>query len=448
MVDNWLPAGALEIDKLEITSYSNKTLDIRGMVEEFSVHDDIQKSFLTSTFVITDSLSLLTQFPIIGQETIALSFRTPHPAFTKSVTVNLRVIAIEKLGRMNSRNTRYILKCVSLEYVKDIRTKIRKSYANMLISDMVNKVFTEFINTDATQIAASTTEGTRTIVIPNMSPSAAMKFLARESKSTDYPASNFCFFQTADGFFFKTIDEMIVRKPATGPLPPVDNYFTTDFNTFSDTASPNSIGVSGSAGGSGGASRQTTKPFEFLKMIDFTFIQMEQYDKVTRVGALESLMRILDPAVQSYTTKTYNYFTDYDKFKRTAQNVDQKFMVQQNEYIVTGDSKQFLQITNQTQQNNYNPDQKVDFMQYDQASRGMLDNILVNVTIPGDSEKRAGQIVNLQFPEYGGTDDVIDKPNKFVSGAYLVTATRHIYTGSGYKTAMLCVKNAFEEEIT
>jgi hypothetical protein len=72
----------------------------------------------------------------------------------------------------------------------------------------------------------------------------------------------------------------------------------------------------------------------------------------------------------------------------------------------------------------------------------------VNVTIPGDSDKRAGDRINLQFPSYGATDDVKDLPNKFVSGRYLVTATRHAYTASGYKTAMMCVKNAFEEEIS
>lgn len=439
--DKSIPAGAIKLEKVVLTSYSGRTLDIRGLVREFSLHDNIQKAYITATLLISDATALLTQFPIIGQEMLTLSFKTPHSSFVKDITIDLQVIAVEKMKRTNSRSASYLLKCVPIEYIKDIRIAVRKSYGDMLISDMAKKLFQQYINSDPKKLTTSDTESLRTIVIPNMSPAEAMKFLASEAKSTDYPASNFCFYQNFDGFFFRTIDELIAPKS----FKTIDPYYTTDFNVSDDSQSP--LDLAASSGRTGGGSQQSTKPFEFLKMIDFEFIHLEQYDKITRAGGLESKMRIIDPALSLYEVKTYDYFTDYDKFKRTTTTTAEKFMLEQNEYIATGDSRQMMLITNKNQTNNYQPDQKSDFLQLSVASKGMLENIVVNVTIPGDSEKRAGDLVRLQFPEYGGTDDVMNKPNKFVSGKYLVTATRHAYTAQGYKTSMLCVKNAFEEVI-
>lgn len=440
MVDK-LPAGSIGLKTFKIKSKTGKALDIRALLVEFSIFDNIQKTFVTADFMLADAVSLITVFPIVGDETIEIEFNTPHPAFEKSIKLELRVIGIENLKRTNARSATYVLKCVSPEYIRNMTTKVRKSYGDQPISSMIKKLYEEYLKTNQDLNLNDESNGIRTITVPQMSPVEAIRFLSREAKSNKYPASNYMFFQSFEGFNLMTIEEMIKKNDTKGN----DKYWTTEFGFYDDASSPRDVAVA--TGHGGGASRQSRKPFEFTKVMHFSFPQSFQYDKTPRLGALESTMKLVDPVMSLYTEKKYDYFKDFDKFERTTTDHAHPhfFLPPDTDLIATGDTKVMYRLTNETQEgNNYGNDQKSDFIQYRNASMAMLENVVVNVTIPGDSDRRAGDTINLEFPQYGGTDDVKGQLNKFLSGEYLVTATRHIYTAEGYRTAMLCCKNAFE----
>ncbi len=159
-------------------------------------------------------------------------------------------------------------------------------------------------------------------------------------------------------------------------------------------------------------------------------------------------MRYLDPASSTYYEKRFSYLTDFStKLAKISRNGPNPILTGFNPYMGTGESRTEFRITNAGQQNEYGNDQRTEFWHYNVATKALLDNMTVDVSVPGNSDLRAGDIVYLKFPEFGATDDVIGKENRYISGNFLVLAVQNKYNADGYETVMKCTKNAYESPI-
>lgn len=436
-----LPSTSIKLDLVEINSITTgKLLNVKHLVSEFSIYEDLQSPFITCNIVLTDSLALSGWFPLVGQETIHIKFETPHPAFTRSVDITLDIIAVDKFKKANIRTERFVIRAVSGEHIRDWNTKIRKSYREMPVSAMATSIFDEFLAVD-NSLEASESEGNRTIVIPNMSPARAMKFLCREAKSSAFKSSNYIFYQTVDGFFFKPLDELI--RPLNDDESrstdrAKDEYFVTDMD----------IGNRSSPAPGGVWSPNTYKPFEFTKIMHFEFVNLFENRRTLKSGGFESTLRTIDPVTSNYLEKRYNYFEEGSALKYVTSGAPQTLITDgQNQYMKNGESRIDYTMEN-SHWNTENPDQKPEFLQFSNASFSLLDDIVLDVVVPGDSSRRAGDVIIIQFPEFGGLDDNLKELNKYVSGQYLVIANRYIYNTEGFKTVMRCAKNCYEASVS
>lgn len=436
--------GSIQIEDIILSNADQtKQVSIKLLVKEFNIFESINKCFVTASFVLLDSVSLITVFPITGEELIHVKFKTPTSAFLKSIDKVFRVISVRDMVRTKVREEGYTLVCVSVPMVKDMTRKVRKAYSNMLISDMVKKIGEEFLGITEFE-SVEDTEGNRTIVIPNYSPSKAIEFLSREAKSPNSASSNYVFFENCDGFNFKTTDEIIqpsqVRRRNAGRS--IDKYFASEFD-FTREGSPRSNIM----GGSGGGSQQSSKPFSFLRIMDFHFENIGNYHKGAQMGFVENSARFIDPLTSFYVENNYKYIDEHSSFKKTNQSKPGLFLSSKNDLTFQGESFVTLQPTNHQQNNEYSADQKILNLHYKIGASNIFENLIATVTIPGDSEKRVGQVIDLQFPEYGATDDIEGKVNKFISGEYIILAARHQYNHQGYVTVMTVAKNAYENDL-
>lgn len=442
--------GMISITSATISNFDqSKQIDLLPAIVEFNVFESVSSNFITANFMIEDSLSLTTILPIVGQEVINISFKTPHEKFKDSVDLMLRVVSLENLKRSNARTSHYLLRCVSPEMIANMNTKVRKAYSNMTIDTMVAQLSQEFLG--VTGIQTEECEGTRTIVIPNRTPTDSINFLCREAKSLKYPASNFKFFQNADGFHFKTLDSMIDPDNEEQPRKYLDRYFASEFSIDNQQEKVLQKTNVRPIGRYRKGSFFDTKPSEFLKILNFTFLSVGNYFKMTRMGAVQSKLRVIDPLTSYYQEHTYSYKDQSSSMRKTSTNGKSHDVLtpEADYYNQSNESRVFFLIGNKQQQNgNIEPEQKEDMFQLKMASEFLLENIVVSVEIPGDSTKRAGQTLILDFPEYGSTDDIEPEVNKYFSGEYLIASLRHVYNGSGYRTALTCVKNSYENEIS
>lgn len=445
MSDEVVP-GSIKFDAFNLTNFDQSlTLNIYGSVIEMNIYESVNQPFVTADVFVDDSLSLPTQFPIVGQEILQITFKTPHPSFIKNVSMVFNVVGIKDMTRDKARNAKYVLKCVAPQEIKDWNTRVRKSYREQPIQEIVPQLAKDFLGIEEMKTVGET-DGNRTIVIPNLHPSEAMKFLAREAKSATYKPSNFYFFQNCDGFHFQTLDSMIQRKgPAMTDVrrsgSSVDKYFGSEFNfKHGSPAESTSVG--------GGRGQSSTKPYDWLRLQNIDFLNIGDYEVAVKSGALENKVRVIDPVMSLYEETGWSYFKNYSEFTKTTQSSANPILTESNPYISGGDTNiQYFQ-TNKGQTNDYSPEQKHEMLGGKIATSALLNNILVNISIPGDSEKRVGQVIDLQIPEYGATDDIETQINKHFSGEYLILSLRHIWNHGGYSTVMLCGKNAYEKAIT
>jgi len=465
-----LAAGSIKLETITIKSEVTKdTIDLKSIVTEFNIYESISAPFITADLVIGDALALTTKLPIIGQEEVEIKFKTPDPSISNSINLKLRVVRIQELTRTNQRTMQYVIKLASEEYFSDLNTKISKAFVGKTISDMIKDIGTYSLQMDRGKVLyASETEGERTIVIPNMAPTKAINFLCKEAKSPRYPASNFIFFENCNGFQFKTVDELIIapypdlRNPSTpNTTPPADGSpgsspeiggnspesRQTNIDYYYATDKDFNKGGADSVEWRGGV--QSKKPFELQKINGFRFVSLFNNDLTTIRGGFETRYMYLNPVLSTYEERTYDYFKNfYDLEHTTATNEGQLLTDKNLNISKSGDSHQIFVMTNKGETDTMLLDQKTDFLHLKVGSLGLLEDIVVDVDIPGDTDRRAGDLVRMQFPEFGATDDVKGKINKFVSGDYLVVAIRHHYNGeNGYRCIMSCMKNCYETDI-
>lgn len=439
--------GGIQFESLLLINHDqSKTINILPIVYEMNIFESINRPFVTASFIIDDALSLHTQFPIIGQEQIYVKFKTPGSAFLKSIELMLRVVSIQDYKREKIRESSYIINCVSPAMIKDMNTKIRKAYQNMRLSDMASSVLIDYLGGEFIKVDPSI--GERTIIVPNMSPSNAIKMFARLAKSEKYESSPYYFYQTCDGFYFRTSNDIIdpVNKTKYSDGSSIDKYYGMDFD-FPKGVSPRDVAMVTGGGYSGGGAFRSTKPYEFLKIKSFNFHNMGNYADGFKMGYLENRIAFIDPVTSFYQEKQYDYIRDNDSFKKTSQSQASMFLTRNNDYIKDGEGFVLFEPTNHTQVNTYGNDQRYEVLNQKIGVKNLFNNINATVTIPGDSEKRAGDVVDLEFPEYGATDDVEGELNKFISGEYIILAIRHVYNINGYETVMDVSKNAYEQSI-
>jgi hypothetical protein len=438
--------GFLQIEKLELQGKKQK-LDIRLITEELNIFENIATPFMTAELIVNDVTSLFTLFPLTGEETLDVQFTIPMACFEKKpFKKKFRVISIQDVVTGTKvRQVKYALRCQDVEAFADWTKRVRKSYADKPIHEMVKDLTQSYLGIQADKIEIANTEGLRTIVIPNMAPSEALHFLAREAKAANnHVPSNFVFYSSAEKYRFITIEELITKRPE-------DKYFATEKNYFpNDNLScpappllgPLTVGDVADAMNGGGSGR---KPYEFMKMTDYKFLNIFDLENNLRRGSFDCTVFAIDPPMSKFTKQTYNYIQDYDKFQRTEKEAG-KFIFDDSALgKLKGESHERFIITDKFS-NKQTPDLKTDFLHYLAASVSMLDYVALEITTPGDPTRRAGDIVRIGFPEYSDFDETQKEENAYLSGDYIVTAVRHFYSitnGVGYQLVMQVMKNCY-----
>jgi hypothetical protein len=429
--------------------FSNQKIDITDLIDEVAIYENIMRPFVTCSVFIHDATSLMTLFPLTGDETLTFELAIPMPCFPEPYSVTLRVTGINDVVMDDKpRSSHYVIRAWSPEAIQDWTTTIRKSYSGMPVSDMVKKVAKTYLNIDDKKLKASASQGNRTIVIPNMHPSKALKFLSREAQSQQYPASNFVFYSDSKGYYFKTVEEMMTGQTK-------DKYFLTEKNYFpnSDVAcsapslsgglqvDPNILDTIKTTGAQQGAAG---KPFEWMKVSAVKIENTFDLENHIKMGAFDNSVTSLDPNVSLIGTKTYNYVQDYQKFQRTDKAAAKMTFQQSALNKLKGFSHMRFQITDHPH-NKTDPDTKDDFLHLMVASGAMLTFVKITITVPGDPTRHVGDVIRIGFPEFSAFDETIKEENGFLSGDYLVTELRNMWsrTGNGYQLMMTCVKNCY-----
>ncbi len=387
-------ATDFSLDQLVLIGTSGTPVDIRQIVYELNLSEDLFGNTMSGAILINDTQNLINILPIIGMEFLVVTVSKPSSPWKLDKV--FRVYKITDRKKLSSGSESYILHFCSEEAILSESQKISKSYKGQTVSSIIKDVCSTFLKIDSKKFpstAITETQGNFDVVIPYWTPFYTINWLSRMARTAQAPGCSFVFFEDSEGYHFSSIELLSQQEPLQsinfGPM-----NFHGEKNEKSDTelryegaytfelvSSPDMIRSFGTGAYSGK-----------LTMIDL----LSQKISVSSVNAASLF-------AQTKHTNPYNYIhmgqdrtklpvtEHHDAFFRVAASFlkPDTWMIQRNSYL------------------------------------SGLHNFQLKIEIPGNMYMRVGQVVTVNLPS-GAITSKDEKPiDDVYSGNYLITAINH-----------------------
>jgi len=230
-------------------------LNVPGVLAQLNVFEDLFSNVLKGQLTFVDTQGLAEAIPLIGDETLIISFLTPGGEGTQitaeSTVGDSRTVAEEtvrqrfkiydcKETKIQNRVRSYQLFFVSEEYVTSSKIKVSKGYSgqkySFIVDDVMNKINKNIKSDYRKNIYIEETSTPQNIIVPNWSPFHAINFCASRSLSDDATpqdqtnasvnptpralGSLFVFYEKlGTGFFYESIETMIGKQKSQDNIP-------------------------------------------------------------------------------------------------------------------------------------------------------------------------------------------------------------------------------------
>lgn len=397
------------------------SVDIRGQIISLSIFEDVEQPTMTADIVMMDSINLLQDFPIVGEEVLNLSFYTPQRENPTRLTFN--VYSVE--GQTNSptsKGSSYVLKCVSPLHYFNAKNIIEKSYET-IVSEVVTDILanaTSTVDVAKLRVNIEPTKGLIPLTISKMRPFEAVDFLRQRAVSEEFASGGaYLFFENQYGVHFRSVEHLMKEGK-------------------------NSIGSKKFTYAPGVKFDKTRQAFEMRNIINY--VALGKFDSINKIqkGTFNTDVEFFDIHTKDYGSSNFsiseksNIFSTTDKKGRMPNSAT--FI---NKHDKTTAVKYFVPRDTSKGQ---------DYMDVTLGSKNALAQLInqqqVRILVPGDNYLSVGDIVDLGLPEVSGTTER-KSTDRLSSGNYLVTKLRHTITmeeGGKPKhyTSMDCAKIGYK----
>lgn len=414
-------AGEFLIEECKIISTTGKTYDIVELVEEINVFENIYTAAVTGDIVIKDTTNIIQNFPIIGEERLALKLQTPQSVPEPETTIDftLSPLIIYKINsqRQDGETAQVIsLQFGSAEAFRNTTTRVSQSYSGQP-NEIVEKILRDetYLKSKKTFYYEPTANLTK-VVFPNLRPFKCIGHLTNISNSGVNNASpSYLFYETTKGFHFRTFDSMCREEPKfyfkENVGAQLNDKGVVDVQLNLDTI-VNYQRIS---------SKDTIKNLN-SGMISSKLITHDVYNKrvdLYKYDYLDNFDRDVHPD-NGESTPIISESKDPDTFKSLTENEDTKLFV-----VSTASGYSFEEGGNYP----YQSDNKNQTLQRKVARKQQFENgYILNLEINGQTFIQAGDKINLEIGASSTLTD--DKDDAQLSGNYIVTHLRHTFTKS------------------
>ena len=444
---------------VKLYNYKGDFEDITDNVVNINIFESIFNSTMTGTLTFGDVNSIVERLPVIGKEFLEFKIRTPvqyngeYGGEINAVNHKFFVYKISVQEQVSARNQLVELSFCSVEMLKNSRVRVSKAYDGSY-ERAVQEIFkSKTILNSKKPLHLERTRLNQKVVVPNLRPFDAIKMFTSRSLSTISNSASFLFYETTQGFHFRSLDSMF-RDLKSG-VGPSSSMFTYSLET---SGQPNPSTTTGDAF----ASLQRVYKHKFINTMD-TIMD-------SRSGMMSSKLITYDGFDKTFNTKEFRYSKDYFTLPHLEQDSESEFPPS---YSIIPDTPADYteEITNKQGLNNIYTDytdgktmfmsntSKVHNTNLDSGYHAentvqsrihtleILDKIKLNLTVPGNTHINAGQVVTVTVPSYAlETYEKAQKQyNRFLTGRYLVTDLRHNidFTNQKHRTVLTLSKETY-----
>ena len=413
--------GAFELSDVILISYQSfdgagtpKRLSIRSLVQEISIYESLDGKFLSGDMTLLDGTNAIQTLPITGFERVEFFFRTPgtDKGFDFSVKTGhpMFVYSLKNRAGVNPRSQIYTLKFVSMEAIRDHQTRISQAFTGQ-IDQMVTDICFNYLKTKK-DLVVEDTKSNHKFVMPRLKPSNAIEQIRKNARSLHFENSGFLFFENGDGFNFKSYEGLFCKKDGS-PRPVKAHYSPKVKNIGEDPV------------------------YALQSVEDFTILQ--QFDTLnnTANGVYASRLITHDLYNKTFEEIDFDYNKEYLKQNHLEQddNGDKRsdngilpFFNYDNGDTFGNKNEGNIYYQSETKKihNTHELPESKDILQKRISQHIAANSLVIEITAPGTTELRVGDIVNFTLPKYAphSKDDHKDN-DKYLSGRYLISAARH-----------------------
>jgi hypothetical protein len=397
-IKNFTP-GDVKIYKVElINNLKNTKIDIRPQVDHISIFENIDTPTISCEIIVSDGINLWKNFPIVGEEYIEISFKTPF--IEDFVVYNFRVFNItDKKEDPVSNISVYVLNCISEETTKAITIgKINKAFQKSH-SDIVVEILNNIVGTNK-KIYTEKTKGVVTTIVPNLYPFQAIDFLKQQSISNEVPFSSYKFYENQEGFHFRTLESLMYTKR--------DNTVGSKIFTYDNAATQ---------------SDPAKKAFGYRSIISINRNVVADTFNNIGSGALNNITKSFDIITKQTSSVVTNFKQTADQFIGTDK-ISTPFNTQGMFNEINSLAKKAKTIFNMkdiSERQEFAPENVGRKLSYNQ----LFNSVVIDIFVHGDSSLTVGDLVELDIIERKGTTDRSEKEQR-LSGKFVVCGLRHL----------------------
>ena len=438
-------AGDFKLDNIIIHNHDDTlSVDIKRLVVEFNLYENMFASSMSGSLVIADSTGLISKLPVQGTERLTFKLSTPGSKLTIDCTEEtghpMHVFAVSDKQQSSDGQEVYVLRFASREFLRNIRTRVSQAYSGRM-DQMVASILGDENYLDSRKtLNVQKTRNQDKIVIPNMRPFSAIEMIQNRAMADDSNSVGYFFYETPRGFHFRSWESMCVDSRGN-PRVAKQSFEHMQVNMTDESAYQ-------------GNPHKDKITHEYQGVEDYKFLN-SSHDVAAMQAAGTYGHRVITHNLydKSYKESDYHYHNYFNDTKHTDGNkvpvVSTPVDFDDKGVSDYAESKVSVMPTNRFAHNEDSGSFGVDVEQdgITEAARvsqknSMLAGTRVEMTIKGQSYLQVGDVVefNLQTVENKQNSEGAFDPQ--YSGRYIITKMRHRVTTTEYLNVIELAKDS------
>jgi|688.fasta_scaffold19814_6 hypothetical protein len=408
------------IKELFIVNTNGSGINIRALLLELDIFEDIYNSTISGYALLNDSNDLIATLPLSGFEFLRVVIEKPGSErkvlFEKSFRIYKMTPGTVK--QATTSNQTYLLNFCSEENVVSASRRISKSYRGKTMSSIVTDILTKQLKVTPEKLRATNienTSGVHDVIIPFLNPLTAISWLASRtvSSSAKSRGATFMFYENTQGYNFKSLETLFQgntkAKYSFGPKNAPPEKTDTSVSEIRDVVKYEFMKMFDVLSGiTSGMFSSTIKTIDLVKLeaTDYAMRYDELFNITSHIEKQGSAFSFQNEYEDRFKKKVYENSYSLMRMYPTNRSHDTDSVISSKQPSIKQNlvEKWLLQRITQINQ---------------------LDYFKLKLVIPGDTYITVGDIIEFQIPLVGAKNPGASNENPFYSGRYLLTAIRH-----------------------
>lgn len=416
--------------------FGEEEVDIRNLIVEVDIYEDIEKAYLSGQIVISDDQGLFDGINFKGTETLSLEIASGGDDLSPFVDKEFMMTRIEKSTRVNERTEVFLVQMVEKHFVLNQLKRLSRGFSAPLEKIMTQIIGSELNKDVDLSYMTPSAQGSRRLVVPFMKPMEAIEWV-RDRASTETGSPYFVYATIHDdNIRIATLDGILVQPPFNKEVPYLYSISTTS------------------------KSNELPEDQRSFLIENYKAVKQEDTLKLITSGSIGAQYNNIDLTTGLQLSSHYTVRSILEDFKnreiipsKSTQNVFDDQQQFEDKFVDDFNSREYYQVNSSNsflREKGYhdvanNAEYSIKLKNH--AIRNLLFRNMLNIVVPGvgiiHSKVSVGDTIKVNFLSSNSSNDSLDTEtltDKNKSGNYMIYSTRHTFRDTKHFVSMAITK--------